>query len=91
MPGRLCPSTTAPTSCGGSPSTSVTHARNQATQAATEDITVYWIGLGDGVLDCLLQDLADRGTGDYIPAPTVADLDDAFKEIAEKTHIALIN
>lgn len=79
-----------PTTCGAT-STGITHAKSQATAAAAEDIIVYWIGLGDGVMDCLLEDLAELGTGEYVAAPSVADLDDAFKAIAEKTHIALIN
>jgi len=79
-----------PTTCNAT-STAITHAENQATQAATEDIIVFWIGLGDGVMDCLLEDLAALGTGEYVAAPTIADLDNAFKTIAEKTHIALID
>ncbi len=81
--------TTDPSSCPAS-NTSITHAVNQAAVAAAADITVYTIGLGGGVLDCILQSIADAGGGEYFKAPSAADLDDAFQAIAEKTHIALV-
>ncbi len=82
-------SSATPGSCPAT-STSITHAINQATAAAAADITVYTIGLGSGVLDCVLQNIADAGNGKYYKAPTPAQLDDAFEAIAEQTHIALV-
>jgi hypothetical protein len=67
----------------------VTHAINQAAVAKSQGITVFTIGLGDGVIDCTLEDIADAGGGEYYKAPTTAQLDDAFRAIAEKTHIGL--
>jgi Mg-chelatase subunit ChlD len=79
-----------PTTCSAT-STAITHAKNRASAAADQDIIVYTIGLGAGVLGCILEDIAELGGGEYVEAPTTASLDDAFLEIAEKTHIALIN
>ena len=42
------------------------------------------------MLDCILTDIATAGGGAYYKAPSPADLDDAFKAIAERTHIALV-
>jgi Flp pilus assembly protein TadG len=81
-------SATSPTSC--SPNTmGMTEAIAQAQAAHDEQITVYTIGLGDGVLDCVLTQVAAAGGGQYFKAPTAADLAGAFKSIAELTHIAL--
>ncbi len=81
-------STTNPTSC--SPNTrEMDEAIAQATAAKAEQITVYAIGLGDGVLDCVLTQVAAAGGGQYFKAPSKDDLAAAFKSIAELTHIAL--
>jgi Flp pilus assembly protein TadG len=69
--------------------TAVTHAINQAAVAASQGIIVYTIGLGDDVVDCVLEDIAEAGGGEYFKAPTTAQLDEAFEAIAEKTHIGL--
>ena len=82
-------SATSPTSCTPA-TTAMTHTWNQATAAAAADITIYVIGLGNGVLDCVLQQTADNGGGIYYKAPTTAQLDEAFEAIAEQTHIALV-
>jgi hypothetical protein len=82
-------SATSPTSCSPA-TTAMTHAWAQASAAAAADVTVYVIGLGDGVLDCVLQQIADNGGGIYYHAPTTAQLDEAFEAIAEQTHIALV-
>ncbi len=82
-------SATSPTSCSPA-TTAMTHAWNQATAAKNADITVFVIGLGNGVLDCVLQQIADNGGGLYYKAPTPAELDEAFDAIAEQTHIALV-
>lgn len=82
-------SATSPTSC--SPNTAaMDQAIAQAAAAKAEQITVYAIGLGNGVLDCVLTQIADAGGGKYFKAPTSADLAGAFTSIAELTHIALI-
>jgi hypothetical protein len=69
--------------------TGVTHAINQAAVAKSQDMIVYTIGLGSSVIDCILEDIAEAGGGEYFKAPTPAQLDDAFRAIAEKTHIGL--
>lgn len=79
---------TTPTACPAS-NTAITHARQQAVIAKNASTIVYTIGLGVGVLDCVLQDVANDGGGEYFKAPTTAELDDAFREIAARTHIAL--
>jgi len=79
-----------PSSCPVSGNTPVTDAINQAAAAKTDNITVYTIGLGDGVLDCVLQSIATAGGGLYYKAPTTADLAAAFKAIADRTKIALV-
>ncbi len=78
-----------PSSCPAS-SPAITDAINQAAVAKASDITVYTIGLGDGVLDCILEDIAQAGGGAYYKAPSTADLDEAFEAIAAQTHIALV-
>lgn len=83
-------STSDPSSCPAPSNTSIAAAINQAAVAKAGDITVYTIGLGAGVLDCILTDIATAGGGAYYKAPSPADLDDAFKAIAERTHIALV-
>jgi Flp pilus assembly protein TadG len=69
--------------------TAVTHAIDQAAVAAEQDIIVYTIGLGDEVIDCVLEDIAEAGGGQYFHAPTPEQLDEVFEQIAEMTHIGL--
>jgi Mg-chelatase subunit ChlD len=80
------------TSCtqGSGTSTSVAHALEEAQRAADGDIIIFTIGLGYDVDETFLQDLADIGGGAYYFAPTTAQLDEAFRAIAEQTHIALV-
>lgn len=82
-------SSASPTSCPASSTTAINHAISQAAAAKAAKVTVYTIGLGDGVLDCVMENIAAAGGGEYYKAPTTAQLDDAFKAIAEKTRIAL--
>lgn len=82
-------SSTTPATCPASSTTAISHAVERATAAAASDVIVYTIGLGDGVLDCVLQDIATAGGGQYYKAPTTAQLDEAFEAIAKKTHIGL--
>lgn len=65
------------------------HALREATAAANEQIVIYTIGLGPEVDDALLREIANRTGGEYHKAPTVNQLDDAFRAIAESTHIKL--
>ncbi len=89
-PGTACTSgsATTPATCPAS-STGITHSNTQAQAAKDAKIIVFTIGLGSGVLDCILQDIATIGGGTYYKAPTAAQLDDAFRAIAAETHIAL--
>ncbi len=89
-PGASCTSASAttPSTCPAS-STGITHSINQAQAAKDAGIIVFTIGLGGGVLDCILQDIATTGGGTYYAAPTTAQLDEAFAAIAAQTHIAL--
>lgn len=77
-----------PNSCPAS-TTAISHAKAQAAAAKEAGALVFTIGLGHDVLDCVLQDIADAGGGKYYKAPTTAQLNDAFKAVAEQTHIAL--
>ncbi|MGE0572208.1 MAG: VWA domain-containing protein [Dehalococcoidia bacterium] len=82
-------SSSTPAACPATSTTAISHASQQAAIAKAGDVIVFTIGLGDGVLDCVLQDIAAAGGGEYFKAPTTADLDEAFEAIAKKTHIAL--
>jgi Flp pilus assembly protein TadG len=78
-----------PPSCPAD-TTAITHMKQEAARAAAGDIIIYTIGLGSGVIDCMLQSVADIGGGAYYKAPSPADLAAAFTAIAERTHIALV-
>ncbi|MGD9935043.1 MAG: hypothetical protein AB7T37_15210, partial [Dehalococcoidia bacterium] len=82
-------SSSTPAACPATSTTAISRASQQAAIAKAGDVIVFTIGLGDGVLDCVLQDIAAAGGGEYFKAPTTADLDEAFEAIAKKTHIAL--
>lgn len=82
-------STTCSTSSGAT-TTAESHAISEATRAANGDIIIFTIGLGNGVNDTFLQNVANIGNGAYYFAPTTAQLDEAFEAIAEQTHIALV-
>lgn len=65
-------------------------ARAEAQRLASERNTIiYTIGLGSAVDDDFLTDIAAIGGGKYFKAPTLAQLDDAFRSVAESTHIQL--
>jgi hypothetical protein len=81
---------TTPTSCPATSTTAIAHAQQEVIRAHAENIIVFTIGLGNGVLDCVLDDLATKGGGTYYRAPTTAELNGAFQAIAEQTHIALV-
>ncbi|MEO8541671.1 MAG: VWA domain-containing protein [bacterium] len=79
-----------PSSCPYSSNAAISAAISQAAVAKAGQVKVYTIGLGAGVLDCILTDIATAGGGIYYKAPTPAQLDDAFAAIAAQTHIALV-
>ena len=79
-----------PSSCPAS-SPSINQAVAQAAAARAADVIVYTIGLGMGVLPCVLDEIAAAGGGENYLAPTIAQLDDAFAAIAAKTHISLVD
>lgn len=66
------------------------HAQREAERAAAGGIIIFTIGLGYDVDASFLEDIATTGGGSYYFAPTTAQLDEAFKAIAEQTHIALV-
>jgi len=86
----------------GEGSTADNHAYTEAQRAVDGDIIIFVIGLGNGVDEPFLERIADGGVSGVGPcqnndagcryyfAPTPAQLDDAFKAIAEQTHIALV-
>lgn len=81
------------TSCGttgSGTSQAVAHALEEARRAADGDIIIFTIGLGYDVDASFLEDIAEIGHGTYYFAPTTAQLDEAFRAIAEQTHIALV-
>lgn len=65
------------------------HALREADAAASRGIVIYTIGLGPEVDDALLNEIARRTGGEYHKAPTIAQLDDAFRAIAQSTHVKL--
>lgn len=85
-------STSCPSQGGGNDgnSSAVNAANQEATRlAAGNDTYIYTIGFGPYVDDAFLQNIANIGHGQYYKAPTLAQLDDAFRAIAAETHIAL--
>lgn len=66
----------------GRPSgTDATTVLSQATITKNAGITIYTIGLGNDVNGALLQDIATTA-GHYFPAPSTADLNQIYHEIA---------
>jgi Flp pilus assembly protein TadG len=59
------------------------YARARAEAAAADGLVVYTIGLGEGVDEDLMQDIADAGSGIYVYSPTKEDLEGTFEEIAK--------
>jgi Flp pilus assembly protein TadG len=57
---------------------------NQATLARTQGILTYTIGLGIDSDQDMLRTIASEGGGEYVYAPTAADLDAAFAEMFDK-------
>jgi Flp pilus assembly protein TadG len=70
-------------------SRAVNHAIAEAQRAANGNITIYTIGLGTGLDQGFLQNIASIGGGKYYNAPTTAQLDEAFKKIADESRIRL--
>lgn len=70
-------------------STAVSHAKSVADLIGGEGTIIYTIGLGHDVDGAFLADIAARGHGEYYASPTTAQLDEAFRKIAEQTHIRL--
>ncbi len=68
----------------------VQHSYAEAQRAADEDILIFTIGLGYGVDQSFLEEIAEIGGGRYYFSPTAEQLDEAFQAIAEQTHIALV-
>jgi len=58
------------------------YARYWATQAGTCGIMIYTIGLGQGVSEILMQDIADTSGGEYHFSPDGSDLGTIYQEIA---------
>ncbi|MCK9518275.1 MAG: VWA domain-containing protein [Dehalococcoidia bacterium] len=70
-------------------SRAVSHAELVANAIGGDDTLIYTIGLGYDVDGDFLRDIARRGGGSYYFSPTTAELDAAFRAIADETHIAL--
>ena len=66
------------------------YARSAATAARADGILIYTVGLGSSLDEDLLEDLAEIGTGVYINAPTVAELEATFEEVASLFRISLL-
>lgn len=54
-------------------------------RAGDAGVTIYTIGLGSGVDDRLLREIAERTGGSYYPVAVAEDLPDVFREIGEDT------
>ena len=74
--------------CSGS--SAATYARNAATAARADGILIYTVGLGSSLDEDLLNDLAEIGTGAYVNAPTPAELEATFEEVASLFRISLL-
>ena len=61
-----------------------------AQQARNNGIIVYTIGLGDGVDEVLLTEVADTTGGNYFPAPDKEDLAQIFLQILQQIYIRLV-
>ncbi|UCC62248.1 MAG: VWA domain-containing protein [Anaerolineae bacterium] len=61
-----------------------------ADQAARNGISIYTIGLGEGVDEVLLNQIADLTDGAYFPAPDKDDLDEIFMQILNRIYIRLV-
>lgn len=70
-------------------SRAVSHAKSVADLIGAEGTIIYTIGLGHDLDAAFLADIAARGNGAYYASPTTAQLDEAFRKIAEQTHIRL--
>ena len=71
-------------------SAAIQHSYAEAERAADGDIIIFTIGLGYGVDQEFLEEIAEIGGGKYYFSPTAEQLDEAFQAIAEQTHIALV-
>lgn len=84
--------TSCPSQGGGTDgnSSAVNAALAEAARAAADNGTIiYTIGFGAFVDDTFLTNIANTGKGQYFKAPTLAELDDAFRSVAQATHISL--
>ena len=61
-----------------------------AQDAADSGVTVYTIGLGDGIDWPFLQEVAKLGNGQAFRATTEYDLDNAFRTILSNVYIRLV-
>lgn len=62
---------------------------SEAQRIAATGAKIYTIGFGPYVDDGFLTTIANIGGGIYYKAPTIAQLDDAFRAIAEETRVSL--
>jgi Flp pilus assembly protein TadG len=61
-----------------------------ARKAHASGVTIYAIGLGNGVIPELLQAVADETGGTYYFAPSPKDLDSIFQQILANIYVRLI-
>ena len=90
---RYCsPTTFTPTCTSNYSNTSTAYSRTieQASYAASHNITVYTISYGDNADDDLMEEVADITGGIFYKAPSAAELQAAFISIAAETHIRLL-
>lgn len=59
-----------------------------ASQAA--EVSLYTIGLGDGIDQAMLRALAEKTSGNYYPAPQPADLLEIYQRISKLLHAQLL-
>lgn len=59
--------------------------KNTLQPAIDNNITIYTVGLGRGVNDTILQEIADLTGGKYYFASTADDLDEKFGDVSDRT------
>ena len=60
----------------------VVYALSKADDSATAGVKIFSIGLGSDVNTAMLEEMANKTGGEYYFAPTAADLEDIFSQIA---------
>lgn len=66
------------------------YAEDQAELAADEGFVIYTIGLGAGADHDLMEELAEIGGGEYVYAPSSAEIGATFQQIANLVKVRIL-